>query len=87
MRGAQEENDSNWKLTDFERITLAATIRNHANESTNQDRRIPELFEIFREKYRTPGLLGSATDERVREREVVQPLEDRWRPGYHRGRD
>ena len=37
----------------------------------------PSSFEIFREKYRTAGLLGSATDERVREREAVQPLEDR----------
>jgi hypothetical protein len=37
-------------------------------------RRVPSCLEIFREKYLTAGLLGSANDERVREREVVQSL-------------
>jgi hypothetical protein len=37
-------------------------------------RRVPSCLEIFREKYLTAGLLGSANNERVREREVVQSL-------------
>jgi hypothetical protein len=36
--------------------------------------RVPELLGDLPRKYRTAGLLGSAKDERVREREVVQPL-------------
>jgi hypothetical protein len=39
-----------------------------------EGRRVPELLGDLPRKYRTAGLLGSANDERVREREVVQPL-------------